>query len=182
MKLVEKAKIRTLIIGKLNNNQFNNNGFTLVELMLVIMVISVILFLAVPTTRDFLTTDSLKKASRNIVGLDKQLRVDAVRDQIDYTLNLDIPNASLWVTTNDMTAIKIEEVQKNAKHLPPRVIISDIALENSKKISDGIVKIKYGKNNVTSPAIIHIAYEEKKMTLILNPFLGITDVYDGYLK
>lgn len=173
MKLVEKVKIRILIIGKLNKK-----GFTLVELMLVIMVVSVILFLTVPTTRDFLITDSLKKTSRQIIGLDKQLRVDAVRDQIDYNLYLDIPNASLWVTTSDMTSIKIEEVQKNAKHLPKGVIISDIILDSSKKFSEGIVKIKYGKNNITSPAIIHIAYEEKKMTMVLNPFLGITDIYN----
>ena len=59
----EKVLIKTSIIGKLNKK-----GFTLIELMLVIMVVGVILFLAVPATRDVLTTDKLKKASRQLIG------------------------------------------------------------------------------------------------------------------
>ena len=37
------------------------------------------------------------------------------------------------------------------------------------------------KKNICSPALIHLAYEEDRMTMVINPFLGVTDVYDKYV-
>lgn len=150
--------------------------------MLVIMVIGVILFLSVPTTRDVLTTDKLKSVSRQLIGLERKLRVDAVRDQIDYTLNLDLPASTFWVTISGMTPEGQDEVKKNAQHLPEGVTISDIVTDHNKKQADEIVKIKFQKNNTCMPAVIHLAYEENRMTLVINPFLGITGVYDKYIE
>jgi prepilin-type N-terminal cleavage/methylation domain-containing protein len=155
-------------------------GFTLIELMLVIMVIGVILFITAPAARDALTTDNLKKASRQLIGLEKNLRVDAVREQLDYILNLDLAHSSFWITTSDMTPEKQDEVKKNARHLPAGVTIPDVVGANNKKFSEDVIKIKFGKNNTCTPAVIHLAYEENRMTLVLNPFLGITGIYDKY--
>ena len=71
------------------------SGFTLVELIVVIALIGMILVLAMPTTRDAVTVNNLKKASRQFIGLERSLRVDAVRDQVDYILLLDIPERPL---------------------------------------------------------------------------------------
>jgi prepilin-type N-terminal cleavage/methylation domain-containing protein len=161
--------------------RLSHAGFTLIELIMVIMVIGVILFVAAPAARDALTTDNLKKASRQIIGLEKDLRVDAVRDQVDYILNLDLPNSSFWITTADMTPEKQDEIKEKARRFPQGVTISDVIGINNKKYSEDILKITFGKNSVTTPAVIHLAYEENRMTLVLNPFLGITDIYDKYV-
>jgi prepilin-type N-terminal cleavage/methylation domain-containing protein len=159
----------------------NKKGFTLIELMLVIMVVGVILFLAVPATRDVLATDKLKSASRQFIGLERELRVDAVRDQVDYILNIDLSSSVFWVTASDMTPEKQDEVKKNAKHLPEGVTIADIVDADNKKQADGEIKIKFGKNNTCPPVVIHLADKENKMTLVINPFLGITGIYDKYV-
>lgn len=168
--------IKTSIIGNLNKQ-----GFTLVELLLVIVLIGVVLVLAVPSMRDILTGDNLKKASRQFIGLERKLRGEAVRDQIDYILCLDLPNSTYWVLASDMTPEKQDEIKKIPKHLPSDIAILDVVGENNKKQSDGEVRIKFGKNNICSPAVIHLAYEEDKMTIVINPFLGVTDVYDKYV-
>jgi prepilin-type N-terminal cleavage/methylation domain-containing protein len=80
-----------------------SSGFTLVELLLVIVLMGVILVFAVPSTRDVLTGDNLKKASRQLIGMVQKLRVEAVRDQMEYILCLDLPNAAYWVLASDMT-------------------------------------------------------------------------------
>lgn len=160
---------------------FSPAGFTLLELMMVIMVIGVILFITAPAARDALTTDNLKKATRQIIGLEKNLRVDAVRDQLDYILNIDLAHSSFWVTTSDMTPEKQAEVKKNARLLPAGVTIADIVGVDNKKISRDVIKLKFGKNNICPPAVIHLAYEESRMTLVLNPFLGIDGIYDKYV-
>jgi prepilin-type N-terminal cleavage/methylation domain-containing protein len=159
----------------------NKRGFTLIELLLVIALAGVILVLAVPSTRDVLTGDSLKKASRQFIAMERKLRVDAVRDQTDYILCMDLPNSAYWVIASDMTPEKQNEIKKRPQHLPSDVVIKDIVDENNKKKSDGEARINFGKNNVCSPAIIHLAYKDDSMTIVINPFLGITDIDDKYV-
>ena len=168
--------IKTSITGKLNKQ-----GFTLVELLLVIVLIGVVLVLAVPSMRDTLTGDKLQKASRQLIGMERKLRGEAVRDQIDYILCLDLPNSAYWIVTSDMTPEKQDAIKKHPLHLPSDVVIQDIVGENNHKKSDGEVRIKFGKNNICSPAVIHLAYDEDKMTIVINPFLGVTDIYDKYV-
>ena len=158
-----------------------SSGFTLVELLVVIVLMGVILALAVPSTRDVLTGDNLKKASRQIIGMEKKLRVEAVRDQMDYILCLDLPNSAYFVLASGMTPEKQDEIKKRPQHLPSGVVILDIVGENNKKQSADEARIKFGKKNICSPAVIHLAYEENRMTMVINPFLGVTDVYDKYV-
>lgn len=168
--------IRISITGKLNKQ-----GFTLVELLLVIVLMGVILVLAVPSMRDSLTGDHLKKASRQFIGMERKLRGEAVRDQIDYILCVDLPNSAYWVVTSGMTPEKQDEIKKSPKHLPADVVIADIVDESNKKKLDGEARIVFGKNNICSPAIIHLAHEDDFMTIVINPFLGVTDIYDKYV-
>lgn len=167
--------IRTSITGTMNKR-----GFTLVELLIVIALIGMVLALAVPTTREALMVNGLKKSSRLLIGLERQLRAEAVRDQADYILVLNIPEVSYHVITADMTPEKLLEVEKKAKKLPGGIAILDVIRGNNEKIADGKVEIKFGKNNISPPLVIHLAEEEDRMTLVVNPFLGVTAVYDHY--
>jgi len=160
----------------------NSRGFTLIELVVVMAIISMMFLLAVPATRDALTVNDLKKATRQFIGLERQLRVDAVREQVDYILHLDISHATYYVTESGMTPEKQDEVKKNAKKLPDGVAIADIVNHKKEKITDGIVKVKFGRNNIGAPLVIHLREDEERMTLVMNPFLGVTAVYDHYAE
>jgi prepilin-type N-terminal cleavage/methylation domain-containing protein len=174
--LAVKVLIKTSTIGKVNKQ-----GFTLVEILLVIILIGVVLVLAVPSIRDVLTGDNLKKASRQFIAMERKLHVEAVRDQITYILCIDLPNSAYWVITSDMTPEKQDEIKKRPLHLPSDVVIMDIVDENNQKTSVGEARLYFGKKNICSPAIIHLAYEEDRMTIVINPFLGVTDIYDKYV-
>jgi Tfp pilus assembly protein FimT len=149
--------------------------------LLVIAIIGVVLVLAVPSIRDVLTGGTLKKASRDLIALERKLRGEAVRDQLDYILCIDLPNAAYWVIASDMTPEKQDEIKNRPRHLPADVVIADIVDESNKKKSVGEIRINFAKNNICSPAIIHLAHEEDKMTIVINPFLGVTDIYDKYI-
>ena len=159
----------------------SSTGFTLLELMMVILVVGVILFITAPAARDALTADHLRKASRQLIGLERKLRVDAVRDQLDYILHLDLPNAKYWITSTDMTPEKKDAIKKNARPFPEGVTITDIITKDNKKYAESVFDVGFRKNNTCTPAVIHLARKNKQMTLVINPFLGITDVYDEYV-
>jgi len=166
---------KTSITGKLNKR-----GFTLLEILLVIALIGIILVLAVPSIRDTITGNDLKKASRQLIGLERKLRGEAVRDQISYILCFDLPNSAYWVIASDMTSEKQSEIKNRPQHLPSEVSITDIVDENNKKNTDE-ARIKFGKNNIGSPAVIHLQHKDDKMTIVINPYLGVTDIYDKYV-
>jgi type II secretory pathway pseudopilin PulG len=148
--------------------------------MVVIALIGIVLVVTAPTARNVFTADSLKKASRQLIGLERKLRVEAVRDQIDYILCLDLPTSSYWILTADMTAEKENEVKKSAKKLSAGVRILDIVFPENKKFSEGEVRIRFGKNSICPPMVIHLGDEEEKMTIVVNPFMGVTGIYEEY--
>ena len=156
-------------------------GFTLLELLVVIIITGLVVALGVPSFSNLLAGDNLKKASRQLIGLERKLRGEAVRDQKSYILCLDIPASAYWVVTADMTTEKQDEIKKNPQPLPPDVTILDVVGENNEKQSAGESRIKFEKNNICSPALIHLAHEEDRMTILINPFLGVTDIYSKYV-
>jgi prepilin-type N-terminal cleavage/methylation domain-containing protein len=157
-----------------------NRGFTLMELLIVIALIGVTLVFAIPTTREALTVNSLKKTTRLLVGLERQLRSEAVRDQTDYILVLNISDNTYYVMSPDMTPEKLQEVEKRAQKLPGGVVIRDIVKQKNEKISQGKVEVLFARNNISPPLVIHLADGDEAMTLVINPFLGVTALYDHY--
>ena len=93
-------------------------GYTLIELALVILLIGLMLFIAAPRIRDTLMNDSLSAAVRKITGVSRELRAEAVRQQVDHVLHLDLNGRAYWTYTADMTPEKQQERRKDAVRLP----------------------------------------------------------------
>ncbi len=74
----------------------NRSGYTLIELVLVVFLVGLMLFLAVPKVRDSLINDTLAASVRKTVGMARGLRADAVREQLDYVLQFDLKNNAFW--------------------------------------------------------------------------------------
>ena len=99
-------------------------GYTLIELVLVIVIVGVVLYIAAPKVRDDILNDSLRASVRQFVGLVKELRQDAIREQIDYILHVDIGANRYWIETSDMTPEKREYAHfHHASHMLSKEIL-----------------------------------------------------------
>ena len=156
-------------------------GYTLIELAVVVFLIGVMLSLAAPRVRDTLLNDSLKSTVRHFIGISRELRNEAIREQVDYILHIDLNRRSVWTYSADMTPEKRDERQKAAFRLPDDVKVSDTYRIGREKQSDGDATITFFKKGYVQPTVIHLAKGERACTLIFQPFLSAIQTYDKYV-
>jgi len=73
-------------------------GFTLLELILVMVIISTLLAIASPSLKGFFASRRTHDAASNILSLIKLARSQAITEGRVYRLNLDIEQRSYWLT------------------------------------------------------------------------------------
>ena len=156
-------------------------GYTLIELSVVVLLIGMMLFLAVPRVRDTLLNDNLKAAARSLIGAAQEMRNESVREQTDYLLHLDIDTPAFWTASADTTAEKRAELRKAAVRLPEGIRITDVRQADEVKKSEGEVAIRFFRRGYAEPAVIHLAKDDRAMTLVLNPFLQSVTVHEKYV-
>ncbi|MDA3831765.1 MAG: hypothetical protein PF495_00040, partial [Spirochaetales bacterium] len=111
----------------------------------------------------------------------RELRNDAVRNQIDYILRLDLGNNLIWTYNADMTPEARDERKKRAFRLPEEVNILDVCLFEKEKVTDGEAMIMFSRKDYTQPAVVHLSQKDRRFTLVFEPFLSSVRTYDKYI-
>jgi prepilin-type N-terminal cleavage/methylation domain-containing protein len=157
------------------------NGFTLIELAVVVFLLGLMLFLAVPKVRESLISSGVKTVVRHLIGAAQELRNDAIRELVDYELHLDLNGHSFWTCSIDMTPEKRDEKKKNAFRFPDGVRIADVSQIGVEKKVDGEIKVMFFKKGYIQPTVVHLAQDDKYFTLIFSPFSSSLKVYEKYV-
>lgn len=161
--------------------QINNKGYTLIELAVVVFIIGIMLTFAAPRVRDMLWEDNLKKAARQFTAAAKELRHEAVREQVDYILHFDLNKGEFWRYSADMTPEKRDEMKKSAWHLEGGVKITDMYHIGGNKQSDGEIRVRFFKKGYCQPTVIHLSSGDNSSTVVINPFLEDVTVHNSYI-
>jgi len=72
-----------------NKQASGQQGFTLIEAMIVVAVIAVLLAVAVPSFSDFFEKNRLKRATEAVYGLITKARAEAVIRDVDLSVSVD---------------------------------------------------------------------------------------------
>ncbi|TFG92940.1 MAG: prepilin-type N-terminal cleavage/methylation domain-containing protein [Syntrophobacterales bacterium] len=169
------AKTVTSRIGILNKR-----GFTLIELTVVVFLIGLMLLIAVPKVRDTLLNDGLTSAVNHMVNTGGELRSDAIRNQVDYILRLNLDDGLVYAYPADATPEAIEDIRKLAYRLPQGVRMEDIYRFGGEKTTEGEFGITFFKKGYVQPTVLHLAQKDSHFTLIFEPFLSRVRTYDDY--
>ena len=165
----------------LNNTSIKTRGYTLLELIVVIVLLGLMFGIAVPRFRQAMLNDSLDATSLRIIGLIQNLRERAISDQASYVLHFDIPGGKLWSFAVDATEEEQETAKERAYQLPADIDIEDIWAWSSGKLYDE-AKINFSKKGYIEQAVIHLQSEDgRQLSLELTPFLGSIKIHEGYI-
>lgn len=165
-----------LIAGKQTNK-----GFTLIELTVVVCLISLMLLLAVPRVRDTMLTDGLKSTVNHLTNTARELRSEAVRNQVDYILLLDLNNNLIWTYSMDMTPEAKNEMKQRVFQIPEDIKIQDVYRFGGNKVIDGEATIRFYKRGYAQPTVLHLARKDDRFTVIFEPFMSLIKTYDRYV-
>lgn len=174
-----KAQI-ALNIGPRTTSQGHGNGFTLMELIVVMALLAIMLVFSVPRLHETLFLDESKTSARWIIGKIRALKEAAVRNKVHYTLHFDLDTAHYWETDGSMSAEDLESAAMKTKPLPDELKIADIEYPVRGKISSGQTAIIFYKNGYSDKALVHVHDGEAYASYLIEPFLSEVARYETY--
>lgn len=160
-----------------------DSAFTLLELLIVLALISVMLAVAVPTLKNTLLTDPLKTSSRQLVGLVKEVRELAIREQKAYTLHFDLSEKSVRVAKDlETSLLDPDDIKENTLQLVEPVRFLDVWTASDGKQDTGQPVLWVSKQGYMDQTMIHLGTDgDEVMSILFSPFLGTVKIWDSYL-
>jgi len=158
-----------------------NSGFTLIEVIVVVSLISIILFFSMPRFQNYILLDETKKVSRWIIGKVNILKDNAVLKKQLYILHASLDNNRLWSTSESMTPEELKNAEQKAYELPDKVKLLDIEYVGKGKVSFGEAEICFYKNGYSDKVFIHIEdNENERLSFLIEPFLSKVKLFEHY--
>ena len=177
--ILELAFLNPFARGKTIRNG-NCNGFTLIELIVVISLIGLMLFFSLPRLQDNPFLEDSKETSRWLIGKVQALKESAIRDQKQYSLHFDLDSGRVWETNESMSQEDYESAALNSYALPDNVRIVDVEYPAGGKVSSGQAEITFYKAGYTDKVFIHMQEGDTYLSFLIEPFLSKVQVSEKY--
>ena len=158
-------------------------GFTLIELIVVISLISIMLFFAFPRFQSNVLSDSTKEVSRWILLKIPFIKESAAREQRRYVLHVSLDSNKLWITHEAMLDEALQSAETNGYKLPEDIKLLDVEYPNQEKTSVGQADIYFNERGYSDKAIIHLENDDnEKISFLIEPFLLRVRLYNSYAE
>ncbi len=160
----------------------NPLGFTLLELMVVLLVIGLVLTITFPKFQEF-TGGNIKSVSRKLIGTIQYLYEEALANRRIYRLNYDLTQQQYWASalreSTESTREEVPVLPKTA--LPTGVMLEDVVVLHEGKVNRGETFTEFYPIGGVEKSIIHLRGDRGEMlTLEINPLTGRVRVDEGY--
>jgi type II secretion system protein H len=109
------------------------HGFTLLELILVMVIISTVLAMAAPSLRGFFSSRKIHDAAANIISMIRFARTQAITEGHTYRLNFDNDKGVYWLTSNAEGAFAVLNSEFGREFLLPDDTTVKIEKDDDKK-------------------------------------------------
>lgn len=165
----------------------NDRGFTLLELIVVLVLIGIGTSLAMPRVAAFLFTDELKGAARQLTGLISRASQLAQQHQAAYLLRY-LERDKRFVIEPETAApdrygLPSRPKSEGELRLPGQVGVRDLWSFYGGGRSTGDLTIRFNRDGYVEPTVLHLREgADRDLSLVLSPFLGSVHILDRYVS
>ncbi|MDM8550444.1 type II secretion system protein [Desulfobacterales bacterium HSG2] len=160
----------------------SGRGFTLIELIVVISLISIVLFFSMPRFQDAVVMNQANKFSRWIILKTQTLKERSAQEKALYTLHIGMDSGKVWISNASMSEESLLEAEENGYDIPEDVRVLDVEYPDKGIISIGAAEICFYKNGYSDKVLIHIEDDDgEQRTFLIEPFLSKVKIYEEYV-
>jgi len=164
-----------------------NAGFTLIELIVVIMILGMTALLVVPRIGSF-RAGEMKRTSRHLASVVQQLTQDSSSTKERYRLYFNLDTDEYWTVSvkesfkqEENIIFLTEEPRGKRSRLPAGIVFEDVITAQKGKVTEGEIFSEFYPIGIES-MIIHLKEGEAGLTLIANPLTGRVKMSELYLE
>jgi prepilin-type N-terminal cleavage/methylation domain-containing protein len=162
-------------------------GFTLIELMVVLVLLSIMLAFSIPRFRATILDDPLKQAARQLISLIREARQRAAVSDLGCYLQCDIEGGVIKLFCPIPTRTTEEEEPGEdttasedgpllSITMPEPVTIESIFAADDERVSTGTAELWINRRGLMEPSIINLSDGDKAVGLRVSPFLPAVEV------
>ncbi len=165
-------------------------GFTLIELSVVIFLIGLLFFITMPRLGNFLFHSDLKSVVRSLKATVHILRSKSIVTHKNTVLHFDLDEGLYWGTYEipgkgpETSLYTSEETSPliSPRKLPQGIKFLDAININSHKKRFGLLSSSFNPKGVIEETVLHLVDEnEKVLTIIINAYTGRFLIFDEYV-
>jgi prepilin-type N-terminal cleavage/methylation domain-containing protein len=167
---------------KINRTQ-RLKGFTLIELVIVLLLLGFLLLLTFPNFRDFITPGDLKRAILGFVGTLRYAQSQAATTKHRYRLNIAVKDNAFWVSLEGDIGKFSRDPSSRGKvtHLPAGVSFMDVYQPERGKVKEGTAYVEFSPTGWAEECTIHFRKSDQEVfTLFVHPLGGNVEIAAGY--
>ncbi|SHO50888.1 prepilin-type N-terminal cleavage/methylation domain-containing protein [Desulfopila aestuarii] len=159
----------------------HDRGFTLLELIIVLMLIGLFMVVSIPALRNTLIDDPLKSTGRRLVGYIDGIRELAIREQKGYLIYIDIDGNSLrYLPESEAGKDDIEEPEKNLFSPTGDARLRSVWQKSDGSAGGGVFELWISGQGYLEKTVIHLEDDAgETLSLVVYPFLPGIEIRDG---
>lgn len=176
---------RILQIKTSRKSEINSRpGFTLIELILIMLIASLLMLLVLPSISRLTPSERKKSTLRRLTSLMAWTQNRAVIDGRQYVIVCDFEKQEFRMREREIPSEEEEE----------EYVISRIELGDEMRLADVMTPsdtfdsryfiVSHYPNGMVDPYIVHLEFEEdgeiSKISVKVNPLTGEATIYDEY--
>ena len=154
-----------------NRGPRKKDGFTLVELIIVIFIISLTTALVMPNLWDR-SGRALKSETKRFANTMRYIYDEAIGKKQTYILKIDL-NTDSWSFES--------ESESRSFRTKETVMFKDIIIPSLGEVSAGQVMLKFGPMGPEEPLTLHLMQDDHEYTVMFNPLNGRVKIHEGYV-
>jgi len=158
-----------------------SSGFTLIELMVVILIISVVAAIVLPRLPQPEST-KLKSSARNLATGIRFLNDQAMTTKSQYNLTFDLTESVVKITRHSAAGDELppDDAFFNRPLIEDGISIEDVVSSLRGKAAEGQFVVPFGPNGNAEALMIHLKGGAGHYTIIAYPDGGKVTVQEGY--